>query len=64
LPGDSNSAIYGPNGQQQEIQADSSVAILNSLGQDGWEVLGVETVHYYGGTERTFWLKRPLSTGS
>jgi hypothetical protein len=56
--------FYGPH-EQQGITGDISVVILNSLGQDGWEVLGVEVVHYSGPTEvRTFRLKRPLSADS
>jgi hypothetical protein len=59
-----NSYILRPRGQQ-EVKEDNSVAILNRLGQDGWEALGGETDYFQNRTsERTFWLKRPLSTGS
>jgi hypothetical protein len=51
--------LYSSNGQQ-EIQADGAVVMLNQLGQDGWEVLGVDIAVYNNATERTFWLKRSL----
>jgi hypothetical protein len=51
--------LEGPGGQQK-IEENDVVVILNRLGQEGWEVLGVETSYF--GTEsslQAFWLKRP-----
>lgn len=52
--------FYGPDGQGT-LNGANSIDILNRLGRDGWEVVAVETTYFSTLTERTFWLKRPLS---
>jgi hypothetical protein len=53
-----NFVFYGPDGSK-ELTGESAITILNSIGQDGWEVLGVETLPgVNGATVRNFWLRR------
>jgi len=35
-----NFVFYGPDGSK-ELTGESAITILNSIGQDGWEVLGI-----------------------
>jgi hypothetical protein len=53
----------GPGGKQQ-IVGNDALPILNHSGQEGWEVIEVETYRYSNNQEWFFWLKRPLYTGS
>jgi hypothetical protein len=53
-----NFVFYGPDGSK-ELTGESAITILNSIGQDGWEVLEVETLPGVDfATVRNFWLKR------
>jgi hypothetical protein len=50
-----------PNGKKG-VGGNSAVEILNRLGEEGWEVLTVESTYFVNSMQRLYWLKRPRST--
>jgi len=61
--------FYGPE-KAVEVDANDAMHLLNWLGrEEHWELVTVETKYPVGATnagvtERSYWLKRPLITGT